>query len=226
MSTKSPTDALDGTTRTALYRAAYEDLPTFCDLIFSKSFGPDGAGDEFTRGSWVRRRLEFLQSSNKTCDIGPRNHIKSTGFYCHFLWKLFRARFNAMPDVEWADGPARLEAHYFSYKQNSAGYHIGQGKDSIKNLIERNPYFADLQDLKPTAETKGKWTWDGTHDLTIDPHGMLSHVRGIHAGFVYVDDPFQDPENDLDPTAILKINNVFRAVSHQSRKPKTATRFT
>ena len=207
----SPED-LDGTTRTALYRATYEDLPTFADLIFSASFGPgDEPGDEFVRGEWVRRRLEFLQSSNKTCDIGPRNHLKSTGFYVHIMWKIWRARFNAMADAEWADGPARFEMHYFSYKQKSAGYHIGEGSDSIKNLIERNPYFDDLEDLKPTAETKGKWTWDGTHEITLTPHGMLSHVRGIHAGFVYVDDPFQDPENDLNPTKILKINNVFRA---------------
>ena len=207
----SPSD-LDSTTRTALYRATYEDLPTFADLIFSASFGPDDEpGDEFVRGEWVRRRLEFLQSSNKTCDIGPRNHLKSTGFYIHIMWKIWRGRFNAMSDVEWADGPARFEIHYFSYKQNSAGYHIGEGSDSIKNLIERNPYFDGLEDLKPTAETKGKWTWDGTHEITLTPHGMMSHVRGIHAGFVYVDDPFQDPENDLNPTKILKINNVFRA---------------
>ena len=207
-----PPDKLDGTTRTALYRATYEDLPTFADLIFSASFGPgDEPGDEFVRGEWVRRRLEFLQSSNKTCDIGPRNHLKSTGFYIHIMWKIWRARFNAMADAGWADGPARFEMHYFSYKQKSAGYHIGEGSDSIKNLIERNSYFADLEDLKPTAETKAKWTWDGTHEISLTPHGMLSHVRGIHAGLVYVDDPFQDPENDLDPTQILKINNVFKA---------------
>jgi hypothetical protein len=208
----APPNDLDPTTRTALYKACYRDLPTFGDLVFSQSFGSnDEPGDEFTRGSWVRQRLEFLQSGNKTCDIGPRNHIKSTGFYAHAMWKIFRARFNAMPDAEWATGSARFEIHYFSYKQKSAGYHIGEGSDSIKNLIERNPYFNGIEDLKPTAETKAKYSWDDEHEITITPHGMLSHVRGIHSGLVYVDDPFQDPENDLNPTKVLKINNVFRA---------------
>lgn len=205
--TASPSD-LDPGTRLAIWRSTYEDLPTFVDLIFSQSF------DGFVRGEWVLRRAEFLQSSTKTCDIGPRNHLKSTGFYAHFLWKLWRARFDARDDCPWADGRGRFEAHYFSYKQKSAGYHIGVGVDSIKSLIERNPWFQGLEDLKPTAETKGKWTWDREghgQEITLSPHGMRSHVRGIHAGYVYVDDPFQDPENDLNPTEILKINNVFRA---------------
>jgi hypothetical protein len=190
----------------------YEDFFQFTWRVFARSF------EEWVPGTWIKRRCEFLQSARKTCDIGPRNHFKSTGLYAYFAWKLWRAGFDAL-GVEWAGSSESFEAHYFSYKQKSAGYHIGQGSDSIRSLIERNPLFADLEDLKPRAETKGKWTWNGADEITIAPHGMLSHTRGIHARLVFVDDPFQDPENNLDPTSILKINDVFRATV--SSIPKT-----
>lgn len=198
-------DSLDATTREAIYRSTYEDLPTFIDLIFSHSM------DEFTRGGWVLERGKFLQSSRRTNFVGPRRHFKSTGFYSHWMWQLWRARFNSRDDCPWAEGKAELEGHYFSYKTKSAGYHIGQAKDSIKDLIARNPWFGAITDEKPTAETKGVWTWDGQHSHSLDPHGMLSHTRGINADIIYVDDPFQDPENDLNPTQVLKINNVFKS---------------
>lgn len=153
-----------------------------------------------------------MQSSPKTCYVGPRNHFKSTGIYAHFLWQVWRKRFNAMEEFDWATGSSTLEAHFFSYKQQSAAYHIGVGGDSMCQLIERNPWFDTLEDLKPTAETKGKWTWDGEHDISIEPHGMLSHTRGLHCDLVYVDDPYQDPENELKPTEILKINYIYKTV--------------
>lgn len=200
----SPSD-LDRSTREAIFRATYDDLATFIDLVFSQSL------EEFTRGRWVLERSNFLQSSIQTCFVGPRRHFKSTGFYAHWMWLLWRARFNARDDVPWAEGKQQLEGHYFSYKTKSAGYHIGRAKDSIKSLIERNPWFEPIEDLKPRAETLGQWTWDGDHTHSLDPHGMLSHTRGINADVIYVDDPFQDPENELNPTKVLKINNVFKS---------------
>lgn len=196
---------LDEQTREAIYRATYEDLPTFTDLIFSQSL------DVFTRGDWVLNRCQFLQSNNRTCFVGPRRHFKSTGFYAHWMWKLWRARFNALDGCEWAEGRTELEGQFFSYKKQSAGYHIGQAKDSIKALIDRNPWFDSIEDEKPQAETKGMWSWDGENTHTLDPHGMLSHTRGINADIIYVDDPFQDPENELNPTVVLKINYIFKS---------------
>lgn len=205
-----PSD-LDPNTREAIFRATYDDLPTFIDLIFSQSF----AGD-FTRGDWVLQRGDYLQGSRKTCYVGPRRHFKSTGFYAHWMWRLWQARFNALDEVEWADGRKELEGQYFSYKEKSAGYHIGEAKDSIKALIERNPWFSGIQDEKPQAETKGKWSWDGDHHSTLTPHGMLSHTRGINADIIYVDDPFQDDDSKagtgpLRPTKVLKINYIFKS---------------
>jgi len=205
-----PEDQLDDQTLAGIYKSTYQHLPTFIDLIFCDSF------EGFTRGEWVLTRAKFMQGSQKTCHIGPRNHFKSTGIYAHWLWRMWQARFNASDQYEWADGPATLEAHYFSYKEKSASYHIGQASDSICALVERNPWFSSLQDLKPQAETKGKWTWNGQHTLSITPHGMLSHVRGIHGDICYIDDPFQDPDSKgqdrqaLNPTKILKINYIFK----------------
>jgi hypothetical protein len=196
---------LDPQTKEAIYRATYEDFPTFIDLIWSQGY------EEFTRGDWILRRAQFMQGESQTCYVGPRNHFKTSGIHAHFGWKTWRARFNALSSAEWAEGPKDLEAHYFSYKQKSAGYQIGESSDSIKDLLANNPWFSGLEDLKPTATTKGQWSWDGgEHKISIDPHGMLSHVRGIHCDVVYIDDPFQDPENELNPTTILKINHVFK----------------
>lgn len=204
-------EEMDESTLVSIYKATYRDLPTFVDLIFSQSY------ERFVRGGWLLTRSDFLQSHNKTCHVGPRNHFKSTGIYAHWLWQVWRARFNAMEEAEWATGPAGMEGHYFSYKEKSAGYHIGGAKDSISALIDRNPWFESLEDAKPQAETKGKWSWDGEHYITLDPHGMMSHTRGIHADVVYVDDPFQDPSGsgaggELNPTKILKINYIFKTV--------------
>lgn len=206
----NPEEQLDDQTLLALYQATYQDFPTFVDLVFSDSF------ENFVRGEWLLTRAKFLGENNRTCHVGPRNHWKSTGLYAHWLWQLWRARFNGMEGMDFATGSADLEGHYFSYKEKSAGYHIGEAKDSISALIERNPWFDPLEDCKPTAETKGKWTWDdGDHYQTLSPHGMMSHSRGIHGDVVYVDDPFQDPSGkggagQLNPTKVLKINYIFK----------------
>lgn len=110
------------------------------------------------------------------------------------MWHLFRTR------------TSNFEAHYFSYEQNMSGYHI----EKIKKLIKPNPYFAACQDLKPLADSVGAWTWDNEHAVTLDPKSLLSFKRGIHPEWIAVDDPFQDPENKLEPTTILKINDVFK----------------
>ena len=46
--------------------------------------------------------------------------------------------------------------------------------------------------------------------MTLDPKSLLSFKRGIHPDWLAVDDPFQDPDNKLEPTSVLKINDVFK----------------
>lgn len=168
---------------------ALEDFPFFVTHVFAASF------ESFTHGAYIDSVARFLDSSNRTARIGARDHFKSTSLYARFMWHLFRLRDRA------------FEAHYFSYDQSMSGYHIGK----IKELVIANPFFVGVKDLKPNAETVGAWSWDSEHQITLDPKSLLSFKRGIHPDWIAVDDPFQDPENKLEPTTVLKINKVFVA---------------
>ena len=165
-----------------------DDFPYFVNHVFAASF------EEFKGGPYIDSVSQFLTTSKRTARVSARDHFKSTSLYARFMWHLFRARHR------------KFEAHYFSYDQSMSGYHI----EKIKQMIEVNPYYSRLHDLKPTAETVGSWTWDGEHRITLDPKSLLSFKRGIHPDWIAVDDPFQDPENKLEPTKVLKINDVFR----------------
>jgi len=157
----------------------------------SESLFPDG----FVDGDYVKEICEFLQGNKKTARVAARDHFKSTAFYAHFMWKV------------WRNTRKNLEAHYFSYQYTMAGYHIAK----IKNAIKSNPYFEGIIDKKKTAESVIKFTWDNVHFINLVPHGLLEFKRGIHAPLIYVDDPFQDPSNKMILTVIDKINNIFKA---------------
>jgi hypothetical protein len=167
---------------------AVESFVFFVNHVFAASF------ERFIGGPYIDSVARFLGGSKRTARISARDHFKSTSIYARFMWHLFRLR------------DRNFEGHYFSYDQSMSGYHI----EKIKGLIEANTYFAHLTDLKSTAETVGAWTWDGEHKITLDPKSLLSFKRGIHPDWIAVDDPFQDPENKLEPTKVLKINDVFK----------------
>ena len=169
---------------------ASTDFVFFVNNIFSLS------EKVFTGGEYVDDTARFLSQHKKTIRVSARNHFKSFSLYAHFMWKLlFEASANP------------VEAHYMSFNQDLAGYHVGK----IRQAIQKNPYYADLKDMKPTAETTLKYTWDGTNYITLSPHGLIQFKRGIHADIIYLDDPFQDPENEMNPVVIRKINEVFKS---------------
>lgn len=219
-----------------IYRATYESFPAFVDIVFSQSF------EEFVRGEWVARRCRHLGENDRTVVVGPRDHFKSTGNYAYVCWWVWRNRFDADPDCEWADGPSDLEILYFSFNQPMARYHIGaENTDGIKPLISRNPWFDDITDLKPRAESRGSYSWDGgDHVVSIAPASVQQMVRGKHVDVVVVDDPFQDDNKQdagLDPARVLKINRIFKdaimsipsgdiAELHVSTTPQTEEDFT
>ena len=120
------------------------------------------------------------------------------------MWQIWKARYI----------PQNIEGHYFSYQSGMSSYHI----QKIKEMIRNNPYFDDLTDLKEISESTCKYTWDGIHYITLEPHGLLAFKRGIHCDLVYIDDPFQDPENKMLLTNIYKINKIF--VSNIMDMPK------
>jgi hypothetical protein len=173
--------------RRLVEQQAMDNFPYFLNTVFAASF------DQFVGGAYVDQVARFLDAK-RTARVGARDHFKSTSLYARFMWHLYRTR------------SSNFEGHYFSYGQDMSGYHI----EKIKKLVKPNPYFSQALDLKSTADSVGAWTWDGEHQVTLDPKSLLSFKRGIHPEWIAVDDPFQDPENKLEPTTILKINDVFK----------------
>ncbi len=149
----------------------------------------------FIRGEYVNNTARFLSQSKRTIRVSARHHFKSFSFYALFMWKLMFEGANSS-----------IESHYFSYNSDLAGYHINK----IKQCIEANPYYEEIIDCKPTAETVLRYTWDHQNYTTITPHGLVQFKRGIHGDLIFVDDPFQDPENELNPSIIYKINEIFK----------------
>lgn len=168
------------------------DFSYFVREIFSQSESlfPNG----FVDGKMIGDVCNFIQGSKKTARVSARDHFKSTSLYAHFMWKVFN------------NVSTNLEAHYFSYQQTMAGYHIAK----IKSAIKSNPFFEGIIDKKKIAESVMKFTWDNEHYITLVPHGLLEFKRGIHAPLIYVDDPFQDPSNKMILTVIDKINDIFK----------------
>lgn len=167
------------------------DFVYFTNNIFSKST------KTFVGGNFIDDTCRFLSQNKNTIMVSGRGHAKSFLFYSYFMYRLM------------FDGASEnMENHYFSFNENLAGYHIGK----IKNCIKENLYFRDIIDAKPTAENVAKYSWDGKHFFTIFPHGLTSFSRGTHtSGIIAVDDPFQDPDNELNLATIFKINDVMRS---------------
>ena len=165
------------------------DFSYFVENIFSKSF------DKWITGEYIHRVCRLYQKCRNTARISARDHFKSTGIYATVMHDLLYSKTD-------------MENHYFSYQESMAGYHIGK----IKNLIERNPFYSHLIDETRGTTSRLRYLipiGDRTTKFTLEPHGLLAFKRGIHAPRIYVDDPFQDPENKLLPTVIKKINDVF-----------------
>jgi len=141
-----------------------------------------------------------MQDNDWLMKVAPRDHFKSASFYADFMWRLMFGCFE------------NKEYHYFSYQDSMAAYHISK----IKALVKNNPYYENCVDLKPTAESVIKYSWDyigrkeASTYLTMEPHGLLAFKRGIHCDGVYVDDPLQDPDNKLILTKIYKVNDIIK----------------
>ena len=178
------------------FEKGYKDMPYFVDNIFSQSFYNFKHGEKintFIRGQHVENTAKFLGENNNTMSVSAREHFKSTGIYAHFMY-----------DLLYNPG---LECQYFSYNSTMASYHGGK----IKQLIRKNPFYENCIDLKPTAEGILKYAWTDKRNevTTLTPNGLLGFKRGVHCPRIYVDDPFQDPDNKLNPTIINKINRIF-----------------
>jgi len=166
------------------------DLFWFAENVFSKSFDY-----EFRSWQHIKNTCDLLQYELKTCRVSAREHFKSSSLYLFLLYILMYV--TPLKD---------LKVGYFSYTSKFSGKHIKE----FKKIVQNNPYFKDVIDLKQKAESLAEYTWDNKHTLEISPFGMLEFTRGLHLDIILIDDPFQDPENSLNLSKIEKINEIFK----------------
>lgn len=179
-------------------RLASNSFKDFVRGIFAASF------DNFTYGDYIDIVCDNYDANFMTMDIGPREHFKSTRLYARVMYHIWRAR----PEI----GDPGGEGHYFSFNIDMSRYHL----EKIKDLIDRNPYFNSVVDLKKTADSNLSYAWHLPGEsrklgpkVTFAPSSLLSFKRGIHARWIFIDDPLKDPENKMVPTVIYKINRVI-----------------
>ena len=86
-----------------------------------------------------------------------------------------------MRDIMFRGIKEDLDIRYFSYKEELAGWHIG----NIKSLISKNPYFTEIINMKSSAENVAQYTWDRKHLINIRPVGIVSASRGLKASSIY-----------------------------------------
>lgn len=170
----------------------------FVENVFSKSF------DNFCGGEYVKERCNYLSKYKKTMQIAFRSGFKSTSFYA-----------KTMHDIMFRGAHEDLDIRYFSHNETLGAWHIQQ----IKTLIDRNPFFKELKNLKPLAENVAAYTWDGKHTIRIRPVGIISFSRGLKGDILLLDDILSDPANAIHPTVILKINEIFKSVILEAIKP-------
>ncbi len=104
---------------------ASSDFVFFVNEIFSKS------SSHFIGGQFVDDTARFLSQHKRTVRVSARNHFKSYSFYAYFMWKLM-----------FEGASKSIEAHYFSFNNDLAAYHVGK----IKVAIMANPYFRDIKE--------------------------------------------------------------------------------
>lgn len=174
---------------------AEDGFPLFVEHIFSQSLDilKDG---KFTGGAFVYDIADWLQKNKKTLRVSARDHFKTMSFYAHIMWKIYRLYYTEK----------NREINYFSYGESMAAYHLAK----IKVAIKCNPYFEGIIDLKAQADSILSYSWDGKKKITVHPRGLMEFKRGIHCHDIYVDDPFQDPENKMVPTKIIRINQTMK----------------
>jgi len=178
---------------------AQKSLYFFVDKIFSKSFR------NFTRGKYIEESCNYLSKYKRTMKVAARSHFKSTAFYAKI-----------MKDIMFEGIKRDLDIRYFSFNESLAGWHVGQ----IKSLIEKNPFFSEIKNLKPLAENVAAYSWDKKHIIRIKPVGIISFSRGAKSDYIYLDDIYSDPTTAIHPTVILKINQIFKSVILEAIKPE------
>ena len=201
-------DCLSDVEIVRIVQGSLESFPVFNHYVFPYSFriwqGNRGVEEEFR---WLNPPPEAyvpcphtdrwayeLQHNRLTARLCSRKHLKSTTFYSHNMWKL------------WKSQKESFEGLYISYNEDMAGYHTG----NAKKLVRRNPFFEDVYEMSNAATILDySWQSDGKYRFSVVPAGVLGFKRGRHPRIVYCDDILADPRNPLNTGTVDAITNTF-----------------
>jgi len=194
-------------------KRAQKDLLFFLEQVFSRSFDgetfrmADGKKHPFALGQLHRNWARLVQKHNRLCVMAPRMHLKSTILNHAFaFWQLFKA-----------DG--NVDGIIFSFTDQLAREHVAL----LKRLIVANPFCRAWVDRKPRSEGMISFVVDFGQGRTwlgeVRGSGIMSASRGRHPKFVICDDVLSDFANPLDPTQLIKIDNLFRQVVMSMPEP-------
>ena len=171
----------------------------FVNNIFCESF------DEFIYGKYIDDIADFMQyysqTTRNTMRISARLHAKSVMIYAFLMWRIMFAEKDT-------------SIFYFSWNEKMSAYHVAK----MKQLVLRNPFFADIIDMKRMAESVVSYKWsDKGAIIQVSPQGLLGFKRGLHSNVVIIDDPYRlddvvsDGSDVIDFSAIKKVNNIIRS---------------
>ena len=149
--------------------------------------------------NWLTKTLctdvqKALDEGKHYVAVIPRGHLKSTILGHGFsIWKLLKSK----------DDSAVL---YMSYSHKMAEWHISE----IKKHIRKNPILNEIMaDRVPNADFAFRYSVAGKR-IEIIPAGLFSFKRGLHlSGALIADDLLRDPENPLNTTQLVKVEEWF-----------------
>lgn len=179
-------------------KRAVDDFDYFINNVFALSF------DNFISGQYVSDVAAHMDEHPFAMYITGRGHFKSTRLYARLMWHLLRFKHNRKSREGW----------YFSYNQDMSAYHLSK----VRELIAVNPFYTGLLNFKSQTDSVLGFAapsvgqpLDRAPKFVVKPTGLLVFKRGIHADYIYVDDPLKDPENKLKPTVIIKVNRIIKS---------------
>jgi len=129
--------------------------------------------------SFPAKLANNIVSSNRTSTIGPRSHSKSTIFGSYALWRMARAKHY-------------LRILWIHYKQDRAGQLI---KTKVREIAEESAFIKRIfEDLSPRSKYKYEVRNMFGAKCVLEPIGLYSAPRSIHADIVIADDVLKAKE--------------------------------
>ena len=144
-----------------------------------------------------------LQEKKHYAAVIPRYHLKSTilghGFSIWMFLKNWNPRFAS-------------NGMYLSYSDGMSQYHIAE----INKAVRQNEVLREwLVDKSPQADYAFRYAIQGV-PIDIMHGGLFSFKRGSHVNrFLIADDILRDPDNPLNLTQLVKIEEHFMTESMQ-----------